>query len=79
MRLRPARESSQLNCKYSVPKRAFRRHVMCEVGGERNRGEQLGQAKPALGFAFVRYPAASRPVDDPSIMRAPPDALARRF
>jgi len=54
VRRRPARESSQLNGKQSVPKRALGRHIMGEVGGERNRREQLSQTKASLSLARVR-------------------------
>ena len=54
VRLGPARESRQLNRKQRIPKRALRRHVMREVGGERNRREQFSQTKAPLSLARVR-------------------------
>ena len=55
VRLGPARESSQLNRKQRISKRALRRHIVREVSGERNRGEQLGQTKAPIGLALFRY------------------------
>ena len=51
---------------------------MREVGGERNRREQLSQTKAPLSVARVRSTAFSRPTDDPSIMGRGRTRLAKR-
>jgi hypothetical protein len=50
----PAREPRQLNRQQSVPKRALRRYVMREVGGERDGREQLSETKAPFSVARVR-------------------------
>src|SRR5713101_9685790 len=53
----PASQARELDCEQCVSQRALGRHVVREIGGERNCREELGQAQAVLRPRLVDYVA----------------------